>query len=221
MAFDSANLARLDGNWSIIAALTATDGSAAQALPHALARRETQMRDLADAVHALCSLHGYKPGVIEHAASRNTQPAAQNWLIHVSAVFAEERAYLAKLAAAAGHAPSTPGQAESEAAILGQRHALEMLAQSDRTGCATGAAIALVLDWAVIRRTLDVAAERFGITPPSFELPGEAEIEGLIPSLDQTPAVERAMAFGAQQLLAQHRGLWGLLESRASARGKL
>jgi hypothetical protein len=33
-----------------------------------------------------------------------------------------------------------------------------------------------------------------------------------------TPATERAITFGAQQLLAQHRGLWSLLDARASAR---
>jgi hypothetical protein len=33
-----------------------------------------------------------------------------------------------------------------------------------------------------------------------------------------TPAIERAILFGAQQLLVQHRGLWDLLEARAEAR---
>ena len=33
-------------------------------------------------------------------------------------------------------------------------------------------------------------------------------------------AMERALLFGAQQLLAQHHGLWSLLETRAGARGR-
>ena len=37
-------------------------------------------------------------------------------------------------------------------------------------------------------------------------------------AVDAAPGVERALAFGAQQVLAQHRGLWALLESRAAAR---
>jgi hypothetical protein len=33
------------------------------------------------------------------------------------------------------------------------------------------------------------------------------------------PAMERAISFGAQQLFSQHRGLWDLLEARCVARG--
>lgn len=221
MVFESAHLARTEGSWGIIAALASSDGSATHPMMRKLSARTAPLRDLADAVHALCMLHGRQPGVIEHAAGRNAQPLAQDWLLAASAAYTEERAYLAKLAAAAGHAPSTPGQAESEAAVLGQRHALEMLAQSDRAGCATGAATALLLDWAAIRPTLDAAAHRFGIMPPECVLPIDNEIETVIATLGETPGVERAMAFGAQQLLAQHRGLWDLLEARASARDHL
>jgi hypothetical protein len=35
-----------------------------------------------------------------------------------------------------------------------------------------------------------------------------------------SPSFERAMSFGAQQLLAQHRGLWDLLEARQAARAE-
>ncbi|KQS04647.1 hypothetical protein ASG11_10615 [Sphingomonas sp. Leaf357] len=221
MVFESAHLAQAEGSWGIIAALSAADGSGAHPMMRKLAARTAPLRDLADAVHALCMLHGRHPGVIEHAAIRNAQPLAQDWLHAASEAFTEERNYLAKLAVAAGHAPSTPGQAESEAAVIGQRHALEMLAQSDRAGCATGAATALLLDWATIRPTLDLAAHRFGITPPECVLPIDNEIATVIGTLGETPGVERAMAFGAQQLLAQHRGLWDLLEARASARDHL
>lgn len=218
MVFESLNLARAQGSWGIIAALAAADGSATHPIMPKLSARTVSVRDLADAVHALCMLHGRHPGVIEHAAERNAQPLARDWLFAASDAFTEERNYLAKLAVAAGHAPSTPGQAESETAVLGQRHALGMLAQSDRAGCATGAATALLLDWATIRPMLDLAAHRFGITPPECVLPIDNEIATVIATLGETPGVERAMAFGAQQLLAQHRGLWDLLEARASAR---
>jgi hypothetical protein len=222
MAFDSAQgsaqATRIGGSWGTISALVTADGSATHPLPAKLARPQVAVRDLADAVHALCSLHGRHPGVIDHAISHSTQPAAQEWLEQAAAGFTEERAYLAHLAAASGPLPSTPGQAESESAIAAQRHALDMLAQSDRTGCATGAAIALVLDWAAIRETLDVAARRFGLDPQPPILPDDMETALLVSALTETPAVERAMAFGAQQILAQHRGLWDLLEARASAR---
>ena len=36
--------------------------------------------------------------------------------------------------------------------------------------------------------------------------------------LASSPTVERAMLFGAEQLLLQHKGLWDILEARALAR---
>ena len=62
-----------------------------------------------------------------------------------------ERAYLTRLSVAVGAIPSTPGGADSETAILAQRAALATLAQSDRRGCALGAALAFAADWASIR----------------------------------------------------------------------
>jgi hypothetical protein len=218
MAFDSALGQRIGGSWGTIATLASVDGTATHAVPRSLSGANVAVRDLADAVHALCWLHGRHPGVVDRAAAHNHQPAAQDWLESAAAAFVGERTYLARLTAVAGPLPSTPGQAESEAAVAGQRHALEMLAQSDRTGCATGAAIAFVLDWAAIRVMLDAAARRFGIEPPAADLPDEMETASLVSALAETPAIERAMAFGAQQILAQHRGLWDLLEARASAR---
>ena len=218
MAFHSALGQRIGGSWGTIATLASVDGTATHPMPRVLASPQVAVRDLADAVHSLCTLHGRHPGVIDHAVVHSSQPAAQDWLEAAADGFTNERTYLARLTAAAGPLPSTPGQAESEAAIAGQRHALDMLAQSGRTGCATGAAIALVLDWVAIRETLDVAARRFGIEPPASILPDEMETASLVSALSETPAIERAMAFGAQQILAQHRGLWDLLEARASAR---
>jgi hypothetical protein len=34
-------------------------------------------------------------------------------------------------------------------------------------------------------------------------------------------AVERALLFGAEQIVVQHHGLWDLLEARSEARGEL
>jgi hypothetical protein len=195
-------------------ALVAADGSAADAWARHLRDPRTPARDLADAVHALCALHGRHPGVVDHARAHAGDPAVEAWLASLAQVFAGERALIAQLAAAAGPLPSTPGQAESEAAVAAQRHALDTLAQSDRTGCALGAALALALDWPGVRAVLDAAAGRFGP-----DLPPLAMIDTDPPALS-TPAAERALSFGAQQLLAQHRGLWQLLEARAHARDR-
>ena len=99
-------------------------------------------------------------------------------------------------------------------------HALEMLSHSDRLGCAFGAAAALVLDWAAIRTVMDRAAERFGLNPPRCDLPCADETAAAIRAVAAAPGPERALSFGAQQLFAQHRGLWDLLESRQAARGE-
>jgi len=92
-----------------------------------------------------------------------------------------------------------------------------MLAQSDRRGCAMGAALALAIDW------LAVAA--CSIPPPcasASNRPLQAatkaatlEVAAGI-AIDNT--VSRAVQFGARQLLSQHRGLWDLLKSRAEIR---
>lgn len=202
----------------MIAALVEADGSARH--PHVLRLLEPRSprRDLADAVHALCAVHGRHPGLADEAHARCVQPDACDWLEEVAAAFARERAAVALLAAAVGPLPSTPGQAESEAALSGIRHAAEMLARSDRGGCATGAAAALVGDWGAVRAVLARAADCFAVDLPRPALPPEQETATTVAMLGGALAAERAMSFGARQLLAQHRGLWDLLESRAAAR---
>ena len=209
MPFPSAPIQRA----GTLAALVSADGSAGAAFARRLAAPGALTRDLADAVHSICVLHGRHPGVIDHALARTACPA--DWLVEAAHAFAEERAYLARLTSAAGPLPSTPGQAESAAAVAGQRHAFDMLVGSDRAGCALGAAAALVLDWRAIRGVLDAAAHRFGVTEAACALPGAAAILADTPA---SVAIERALGFAAQQVLAQHRGLWQLLESRAVAR---
>lgn len=204
--------------WDLVTELGVADGSAAH--PHLafLISPAAPARDLSDAVHALCAVHGDHPGLATEARTHCVQPDACDWLGAVAAAFVAERSYIAQLAAAAGPLPSTPGQAETEAALITSHHAIEMLAKSERRGCATGAVAALVQDWATIRLLLDHAAIRFSVEPVPATLPPLAETASSITMLGGTPATERAIRFGAQQLLAQHRALWDLLEARASAR---
>jgi hypothetical protein len=206
--------------WGALSALADADGSANVSAARALGLGGAAMRDLADAVHGLCLLHGRHPGVIDHAAAHAVEPAAAAWLAEAVEGFAAERAYIVHLVAAVGPLPSTPGQSESESAIAAQRHALQMLAASERPGCAIGAAMALVMDWPMMRAVLDHAADRLGITPAALRLPLAQESATLLGALAVTPAFERAALFGAQQTLAQHRGLWALLEARAAARDR-
>lgn len=178
------------------------------------------VRDLVDAVHLLCSVHGRHPGLIELALRNSRDETIRSWLRHAAETFERERLYLVKLTSTVGPMPSTPGAAETEASLLAQRHALETLAGSERAGCALGAATALVGDWWPIRRMLDRAAARMGIACPPPSLPDEASVVEIIESCSDSAAAQRAIGFGGEQMLLQHRALFDLLEARASARGE-
>ncbi len=201
-------------------ALVRADGSGTHShlVSEALSHGPEAARNVADVVHLLCLLHGRHPGVVDHAAVRASDPAFRDFLVNAARAFDVERALLTKLVVAVGPLPSTPGQAETETAVLAQNHALDMLAQSERAGCATGAALAVLADWGAVRRVLDVASHRLSLEAPPSLLPDENAIAAVLRSADSSPGAERAMLFGAQQVLAQHRGLWDLLEARAIAR---
>lgn len=175
-------------------------------------------RNAADALHHLSMLHGRHPGVIDHAAARTLDSTARKALFALADAFAAEREALGRVVVAAGPIPSTPGQAQTEASVIAQHHAIDMLAQSDRQGCALGAAVALALDWHAIRCVIDAAAKRFGVDLAISTLPPVTTLSAVAESAATSPAIERAVLFGAQQIVTQHRGLWDLLETRASSR---
>ena len=207
----------------MLLSMVGIEGSAGHRYPLSdeLTSGREAVRNLADACHYLCVLHGRFPGVIDHAAKGTVHPAARGWLAAAADAFAAERVLLTKLAVATGPVPSTPGQAQSEAAVLQQCNALETLACSERAGCALGAAFALALDWAAVRAVLEAAARRVSIAPGDCALPNEEETRTVAMIVAETPSFERAMSFGAQQLLAQQRGLWDLLEARQQARARV
>ena len=220
MATAMAGTADSASTGALLVAAVAERGSGA----HRWNRNDSLVRDgdcarnLADLLHVLCILHGRYPGIVDHAAGRVVEPVPRTWLADAAYAFAGERAYLARLAVAAGPVPSTPGGAASDAAVFGQRHAIEMLAQSERQGCALGAAMAVILDWAAIRFALDAAAHRFGIEPPAYVAADAARIAEVADGFASGGSPQRALMFGADQVLIQHYGLWDLLESRAAAR---
>ena len=176
-------------------------------------------RDLADAVHLLCQLYGRHPGLIELALGNCPAGPVRDWLREASDAFERERLYLVRLTSAVGPLPSTPGNAGTESVLLAQRHAVETLANSERYGCALGAATALVGDWRAVRAMLDRAAARSAMDIPSSTMPAEESIVEVISEGIAAAPAERALGFGGEQLLLQNRGLIDLLEARKEARG--
>lgn len=174
--------------------------------------------DFADAIHYLSLLHGQMPGIIDHAARHIIDNGARDWLLSAVAGFAGERGYLGQLVVAVGPLPSTAGQQNMTTIIGQQRRALEMLAQSDRRGCALGASMALVLDWEPVRAIIDSGAARLGIDAPPCALPSVTETIATLSDVEAEFPISRAAQFGAAQLLVQHRTIWDILEARASLR---
>ena len=103
---------------SLLAACVADHGSATHPWfgSIALLSGPEASRNLADAIHFLCALHGRHPGVIDHAATRTVDPGGGAWLQGAAAAAAVERNLLTRLAVAAGPIPSTPGGGAATAA---------------------------------------------------------------------------------------------------------
>jgi hypothetical protein len=169
---------------------------------------------LADVAHFLNISHGRVPGVVDHAAGKIIDPEAREWLTHATAAFASERTFLNSLTVAAGPIRRHLDQDKIEALLATQQRSFEMLATSDRKGCPAGAAMAFVVDWHATRPMLDRAALMLGVETQPCALPTTTVTIALADALSGNAGVERAMAFGSQQLLAQQKGLWHLIAAR-------
>lgn len=220
MASGATDSARVSSVADLLSALLLADGSGKHGFvtSHSARQGVETGRSLADAVHHLSGLYGRHPGLIDIVAERDQHHEIRDWVAATVDGFARERAYLTRVVVAAGPLPSTPGHAESENAALAQRHAVEMLGRSDRVGCALGASMATVLDWRAVRIVVDAAARRFGVEPPTLLVPTADETLRAAAEAATGPGIERAICFGAQQILIQHRGLWDLLDAREIAR---
>ncbi|HET6942471.1 MAG TPA: hypothetical protein VFH89_09945, partial [Sphingomicrobium sp.] len=97
----------------------AADGSSRHRYLTALLEVSTlnPARDLADAVHLLCGLHGNQPSLVELAQRHSSPGPAREWLARAAEAFERERLFLVRLTSAVGPLPSTPGAAETEATM--------------------------------------------------------------------------------------------------------
>jgi hypothetical protein len=171
----------------------------------------------ADIAHFLNICFGKHPGIVDHAANKIVDQAARGWLLQATEGFAVERAFLNRLTVAAGPIHRQLGQERVTALVEGQGRSVEMLATSDRAGCPAGAAIAFVLDWQATRPLLDHVALALSIEVPRCTLPDSDQSLALVRALSAKAPIQRAMAFGCEQLLAQQSGLWQLIAARHQA----
>ncbi|MEP7350806.1 MAG: hypothetical protein ABI668_12775 [Sphingorhabdus sp.] len=169
---------------------------------------------IADIAHFINISHGRHPGVVDHVAHKIVDDAARKWLIQAIDAFAAERRFLNALTVAAGPIRRHVGQDRITALITGQSKNFHMLATSDRKGCPAGAALAFVIDWHQTRPLLDRIALHLEMEPPKIALPDIDNCAALAEDLAQNDSYRRAMGFGAEQLLAQQRGLWQLIAAR-------
>jgi hypothetical protein len=178
--------------------------------PYKLARAAL----VADIAHFLNIVYGRHPGIVDHAAHRIIDDAARKWLIRAIDAVAAERLFLNALTVAAGPERRHFGENKVTALITAQSRNFEMLATSERKGCPAGAAIAFVIDWQSTRPLLGTVALHLGLEMAPNLFPVVDECTALAEKLGSTDAYRRAMRFGAEQLLAQQRGLWRLIAAR-------
>ena len=171
----------------------------------------------ADIAHFLNVTHGRHPGIVDHAATKIIEQEAREWLVQSIEAFVLERKFLNQLTVAAGPVHRHVGQDRVNAVVEGQSRSINMLATSDRKGTAAGAAVAFVLDWQSTRPVLDRVAISLGIEAPACTLPDQRNSLSLISDLANSAAIQRAMLFGCEQMLAQQKGLWQLISARHQA----
>ncbi len=180
-----------------------------------------QVRDsvpalLADIAHFMAISHGRHPGVVDHAADKMADQSARSWVVAATQGFAVERDLLNRMIVAAGPIRRHPDQDKITALLASQARSFELLATSERTGCAAGAAIAFVLDWQFTRPLLERTALALGVEPSQCTLPQAEDCTQLVANLACSPAIERAINFGSAQILGQQSGLWKLVAARHS-----
>lgn len=203
-----------DGSVAIITPLLSFLGDRGDRPDLRPAAKDARGALIADIAHFINISHGRHPGIVDHAAAKIIEDPARRWLVDAVDGFARERKFLNALTVAAGPIRRHVGQDKLTALIAGQSKNFAMLATSDRKGCPAGAAAAFVIDWQQTRPLLDRIALHIGLEPPAVALPSLSQCAALVTELASDSSYIRAMGFGAQQMLAQQRGLWQLVAAR-------
>lgn len=173
--------------------------------------------DIADVAHYLCLLHGRYPGLMDSLADRMVS-SGDSFFVELAERFTAERRLLTDLTVAAGPISRLIGEDRSMGIVEQLRVAIDLLARSDREGCALGAGAALLMEWQHIRPALDAIAQRLSVNTNEFAHKDLAD--QMLERIASYPDArhQRAIDFGVKQLLNQHEQFWLLLNNRCAAR---
>ena len=210
----------LDAAWSGLDPALFDEGAGAHPWVRRLASDPDRAAgpDLADAVHWLALLHGGAAGLVDGASLRTRSERERRFLNGAFDAWQSERAALSTLAVAVGPVPSTPGQHADEATTATLSRAIATLATSERDGVSLGAATALIVEWHGLRALMERAAERFGGDISPCVLPPQPDLLATVAGFVDAPGMERAMAFGARELVRRHGTFVAMLQRRSAAR---
>jgi len=177
--------------------------------------------DVADIAHILTIVHGSLPTVFELASAHAPSGHLRELLFAASESFQAWRRFLALLTSKAGPAPSCLNDDVHMVSLVQLKHAIQLLASSERRGCAVGAATAMLADWHLTIPPLLSCASRFGI---GHHLPSPPQVNEIIAGIEQTEPTTselRAMTFGASQFYHMDDEIFLHLRARRQARHAL
>ncbi|APG62750.1 hypothetical protein LPB140_08055 [Sphingorhabdus lutea] len=172
----------------------------------------------ADICHFLNLCHGQQPGVVDYAENKITGDEAKIWAAKAAIGFGKERDLLNQLTIAAGPPARQAGHDMALHLTQDQPKNLAMLASSDRKGCALGCAMGFVADWHIIRDLLNSLSMKFDLPKSELTLPSIAETMEICVIEGNGPALQRAIRFGFEQVCAQQKGFWAIIDARHQQR---
>lgn len=132
-----------------------------------------------------------------------------------------------QLAVAVGPTRLRAGLTTAEANALAHRHRIEILLESERTGCALGTGVAITLSWIRLTGQISQMLQAAPLTgQPAIIIPGlegpsdqalrpPPDLAEHLSLLTQSQATRRGLLFGIGQALALQATLWSMLAERA------
>lgn len=137
-----------------------------------------------------------------------------------------------RLAIAVGPTRLRAGLTTAEANALSHRRRIEILLESERSGCALGTGVAIALTWARLTSQISQMLRAAPLSgQPAITIPGLDELPDapLLPPpalarhlsvIAQSPAARRGLLFGVGQALALQATFWSMLAERARTLAK-